>query len=49
MLILCTAFLFHVLAKHGVVWSGVTSAYMFALLLDAALIGFLIYRITERS
>lgn len=42
MIILGTAVLFHVMAKHGVIWKGVAAAWIMAALLDAALLGFLI-------
>lgn len=46
MLILATAVLARVLAKQGMLWEGVGAAYLLALILDAGLIAFLIYRVT---
>ncbi len=43
MIIIATAILFHVMAKHGAIWEGVTMAWMLAAMLDAALLAFLIW------
>lgn len=45
-MVVTTAYLFRTLAKHGVIWHGVTTAYVFALFLDAALIALLILCVT---
>ena len=43
MLTFVTAIFFHVLAKHGVIWKGVSAAWIMTILLDAGLIGLLIW------
>lgn len=49
MLIFATAHLYRTLAKYGVQWIGVTSAYTVALVLDAVLIALLIWCVTGRD
>jgi hypothetical protein len=49
MLILATAHLYRTLAKDGVQWTGVTTAYIFALVLDAGLIALLIWCATGHA
>lgn len=48
MLILLTVHLYRTLARDGLQWTGVTTAYMFALVLDAALLALLIVSVTGR-
>lgn len=43
MLILATTVLFHVCAKHGIIWEGIFAAWMIALFLDAAILAFTVY------
>ena len=47
MLILASAVLFHVCAKHGIIWKGVGAAWMFAVILDAAILAFVAYCIWQ--
>lgn len=43
MIILTTAILFHVCAKHGMIWEGVAAAWIFAVFVDAALYAWISY------
>lgn len=45
MIILLTILMFYVLAKHNMVWEGVTAAWMFAMAADVGLTAYLIYSI----
>jgi|GEM_PF-6557787 len=43
MIIIATAVLFHVMASHDVIWEGVTSAWILAAMIDAALLALFIW------
>ena len=43
MIIIATAVLFHVMASHDVIWEGVTSAWILAAMIDAALLALFIH------